>query len=103
MTRQLQAIEMLLDGLSKSEVARRMKVSPSRVDQIITPDRNFYRWVARQSKGRCQDCRMLIDSDSSKLEGAVGPGPRGIVLPERDLSRARYRCVNCARKILQKG
>ena len=60
-TMRQQAIRLKCSGASYGQIARELKISPQRAQQLVKPQPLIYGAVVRRADGMCQSCFRLID------------------------------------------
>ena len=55
-----QALKLWLKGLTYADIARNLKVSRQRIQQLIAPDPEMRAAVIEQARGRCQKCGIFV-------------------------------------------
>ena len=87
--------DMVLDGNTYAEIARRCGVSRQRVQQIISPPRHIMAKVKERAQGRCEDCGILIHK-GAHLHHVNGDKIDPVKF--NGIENIKYLCLGCHRK-----
>ena len=87
-----EALRLRRDGLSYTEIAKRLDLSPQRIQQLTSPPTAIRKIVVQRAEGRCQECGLMV---------AHSGHVHHIIIQHEDyndLDNLILLCVSCHRK-----
>ena len=89
------ALLLRLEGFTYARIARRLKISRQRIQQLLSPPPEVQFRVSMKARGNCEKCGVFLGSRGHvHHKSAVGKTPEDY----QDENNLQYLCISCHRR-----